>query len=88
VQLEKSQVLTRIDDMGNLDENDRVTGAETDAALASYGAMFPQDEGDWMHPSLIATRQFRDALVESVKRGVPLSVDEIERRFGPIAWNW
>jgi hypothetical protein len=66
--------------MRKLNESDRVTSAEMENALAAYAKAFSDDEADWLHPSLMGTRQFRDLLLESVRNNTRLSVEEIEKR--------
>jgi len=74
--------------MSRLDESDRVTSREMEAALAAYGAAFPDDGADWLHPALIGTRQLHDALWQAMRERKPLSVATVEERFGPLSWDW
>jgi hypothetical protein len=71
-----------------LNEADRVTSAECEAALAAYGNAFPSADRDWLHPALVGTRQINQVIAESIERGQPLTVAEVEARLGPLSWKW
>ncbi|HMJ91481.1 MAG TPA: hypothetical protein VK530_16785 [Candidatus Acidoferrum sp.] len=74
--------------MEPLNELDQCPALETKAAFATYEIAFPSDSAEWLHPSILGTRQLRDQLREAVALARPLTRGIIETRFGPLSWEW
>ena len=63
--------------------------AEFNEALKRYVATFPTDEdGVWMLAEFFHTNQCVEAMNKAVARGTQLTQDEVDKKYGPLSWDW
>jgi hypothetical protein len=59
------------------------------AACQRYAAAFPDDcTSDWIHPEFLWTVECVTVMDRAIARGTPVTSDEVDKEFGPFAWDW
>lgn len=59
------------------------------AACQRYSAAFPDDwMSDWIHPEFMWTVECVAVMERAIARGTPATRAEVDKEFGPFAWEW
>lgn len=54
-----------------------------------YLKAFPDDcMADWMLPEFMFTKEAVAAMNKAIARGTPVTSAEVDKDYGPFAWDW
>ena len=60
-----------------------------EAACQRYQSAFPDDvTGEWIHPEFLWTVECIKVMERAIARGTPATPAEVDKEFGPFAWDW
>jgi len=64
-----------------------MTNSEMIRVSEAYSAKF-DNLAEIGHPSIFYRDEFGCLLQKAIDRGTPLTRSEVEKKFGPVSWEW